>query len=190
MKQKRVFVLGLLGIALAIFLMWTLAQETAAQQPAAQKPTDQQPSAQALPPARKIAGITAADPVPHACPDCHINYVDRNLDVRFSTLLNRWSEKVEPQLLAKAQASSPPGLILQGKHPRVTGIFNNIPANCLACHSKTSTTSPPFANLIHNIHLTGGDENHFLTIFQGECTFCHKLDLKTGHWTIPSGPEK
>ena len=180
MKQSKAFAIGILGIALAVLGSWTLGQEPGAQQPAAQAP----------PPARKIAGITAEDPFPNACRVCHINYVDMKMDVRFSTLLHHWSEKVEPQLLAKAQASSPPGLVLQGKHPQVTGIFNNIPANCLACHGRDSQISPPFANLIHKIHLTGGEENHFLTLFQGECTFCHKLDIKTGHWTIPSGPEK
>ena len=44
--------------------------------------------------------------------------------------------------------------------------------------------------MIHEIHLTGGDTNHFLTMFQGECTLCHKLDAKSGAWAIPSGPER
>ncbi len=175
MKTPRRFSIGLAGLVLILLGNRVLAQE---------------PAAQAPPPARKIAGITAADPFPHACADCHIHYVNEKLDARFSTLLMQWSEKVEPGLLAKAQASSPEGLVLLGKHPKVTDIFQNIPANCLACHSKDSKISPPFANLIHNIHLTGGEENHFLTLMQGECTYCHKLDLKTGHWSIPSGPER
>ncbi|HEY4956131.1 MAG TPA: hypothetical protein VII02_14730, partial [Gemmatimonadaceae bacterium] len=90
----------------------------------------------------------------------------------------------------KAQASAPTGVILQGKHPRTKGAFNNIPAQCLVCHRKDSRRAPPFARMLHMIHLTGGDENHFLTIYQGECTGCHKLDLSTGRWTIPSAPEK
>jgi hypothetical protein len=60
----------------------------------------------------------------------------------------------------------------------------------MTCHSKRSKTAPPLAALLHLVHFTGGDENHFLTIFQGECTYCHKFDTKTGVWKIPSGPEK
>lgn len=147
-------------------------------------------SQQPLPPARKIPGINAPDENPHACVDCHINHPEMNLDARFSTQLVQWGEKVEPGLLAKAQASAPKGLILRGRHPRTTNAVNNIPASCLVCHKKDSKTSPPFAQMIHTIHLTGGEENHFLTIFQGECTYCHKLDMKSGQWTIPNGAEK
>jgi len=145
---------------------------------------------QPAPPARKIPGIVSKDPYPRACVDCHINYVEMNLDTRFSTQMNQWSEKVQPKLLAKAQASAPRGMILQGKHPKVTGAFRDIPGECLRCHNKGSQTSPPFGDLMHNIHLTGGEENHFLTLFQGECTYCHKLDLSTGHWTIPTAAER
>ncbi len=144
----------------------------------------------ALPPARRIPGITAPDSTPHACVGCHINYPEMKLDARCSTQMAQWNEKVEPGLLAKAQASAPTGVILQGKHPRTKGAFNNIPAQCLVCHGKDSRRAPPFARMLHMIHLTGGDENHFLTIYQGECTGCHKLDLSTGRWTIPSAPEK
>lgn len=149
-----------------------------------------QPAQPTLPPARKIPGITAPDSVPHACVNCHINYPEMNLDARFSTQMARWSEKVEPTLLAKAQASAPQGMILKGKHPKTTGGFNNIPAQCLVCHGKDSRRAPPFARMLHLIHLTGGEENHFLTIYQGECTHCHKLDMSTGRWTLPSAPEK
>jgi len=144
----------------------------------------------APPPARKIPGITAEDPYRHACVDCHLNYVEMNLDTRFSTLLHHWSEQVDPKLLAKAQASAPAGMTLQGKHPDATSSLTDIPAKCLVCHGKGSKIAPPFVGMIHNIHLTGGEENHFLTMFQGECTYCHKIDLATGHWTIPSAPEK
>jgi hypothetical protein len=36
----------------------------------------------------------------------------------------------------------------------------------------------------------GRVRNHFLALFHGECTLCHKLDAKSGAWAIPSGPEK
>jgi hypothetical protein len=142
------------------------------------------------PPARKIPGIITEDPYPNGCVDCHINYVDMKLDTRFSTLMKLWSEKVEPKLVEKAQASAPKDLMLKGKHPNAVDALKDIPAGCIVCHGKESSTAPPFANMIHNIHLIGGEENHFLTMFQGECTYCHKLDLTTGHWSMPSGPEK
>lgn len=145
---------------------------------------------QAPPPARKIPALTADDPYPHACVDCHINYPAMKLDTRFKTLLEVWNEKVPPELLAKAQASAPKGLTLKGKHPRVSGSLSDVPAKCLTCHSKSSRLAPPFATLIHQIHLTGAEKNHFMTLFQGECTYCHKLDSSTGRWTIPSAPER
>jgi len=44
--------------------------------------------------------------------------------------------------------------------------------------------------MLHALHLTGGKDNHFLTIFQGGCTNCHKFDAASARWTVPSGPEK
>lgn len=147
------------------------------------------PGAPELPPARKIPGITVEDPFPNACTDCHLNYVEQNLDVRFSTLLGHWSHEVEPKLLAKAQASAPEGVKLRGRHPEGADAVDDVPGACLECHGRDSKRAPPFAVMIHNIHLTGGQENHFLTLFQGECTYCHKLDLSTGAWSMPSGAE-
>jgi hypothetical protein len=167
----------------AILLATSLTAATAESQ-------EKEQAKPALPPVRMIPGITAADSTPHACVDCHINYPEMKLDARFSTQMARWNERVEPGLLAKARASAPAGMILKGKHPRTTGAFNNIPAQCLVCHGKDSRRAPPFARMLHMIHLTGGDENHFLTIYQGECTHCHKLDPSTGRWSIPSAAEK
>jgi hypothetical protein len=144
-----------------------------------------------MPPARKIPGITAPDTHPAGCVDCHINYVDMKLDARFSTLMKSWAAGVPPALVSHAKGAAPAGLAITGKHPAVAaGSFKNIPGSCLVCHGKASKVAPPFARMIHEIHLTGGDKNHFLTMFQGECTLCHKLDAKSGAWAIPSGPEK
>jgi len=142
------------------------------------------------PPARKIPGINADDKFIHACVDCHVNHTEMKMDVRLSTLMKQWNEKVDEKLLAKARASSPEGLVLKGRHPSIGDSFKNIPGDCLKCHGSTSKMAPPFAKLMHSIHLTGGDENHFMTMFQGECTHCHKLSAKTGAWSISNGPEK
>jgi hypothetical protein len=145
---------------------------------------------QAPPPVRKIPGITTEDPFPHGCVDCHINHPEMNMDVRISTLMKQWNDKVEPTFLTKAQVCAPSGVKLKGKHPIVANALKDIPAGCLKCHSKVSTVAPPFSKMLHIIHLSGGEKNHFLTLFQGECTYCHKLDLSTGKWSLPSGPEK
>ena len=156
--------------------------------PAAAQPPQGGPP---MPPARKIPGITAPDTHPAGCVDCHINYVDMKLDARFSTLMTGWAAGAPPALVNHARSAAPAGLAVTGKHPAVPAAgLRNIPGSCLVCHGKASKVAPPFARLIHEIHLTGGDANHFLTMFQGECTLCHKLDAKSGAWTIPSGPEK
>jgi len=143
-----------------------------------------------LPPPRDIPGITVQDDHPRACVDCHVNMPEANLDVRFSTLIDEWTREVPPALLAKAQAAAPQGITLQGRHPALpAAMFQNVPGACLNCHGAQSQFAPPFRRMLHMIHLTGGAENVFLTVYQGECTHCHKLDQATGTWTIPNGAE-
>jgi hypothetical protein len=147
---------------------------------AAQEPTP--------PPQRAIPGITADDPFPKACISCHTVLPDGR-DVRLSTLVTQWTHGVDSLLLASARAAAPTGLTLKGRHPNVASSFADIPARCLTCHARSSTMAPPFARLLHRVHLTPGPTNVFLTMFQGECTYCHKLDKTTGAWSIPSGRE-
>jgi len=170
------------GLFLACLTLLPGAGTAFAQPPAGAPP---------MPPARKIPGITAPDTHPGACVDCHIVYKEMNLDARFSTLAKGWTTQVTPALLAYAKGAAPAGLTITGRHPAIPAAgFENIPGFCLACHGKASKVAPPFSRMLHEVHLSGGDENHFLTLFQGECTLCHKLNTKTGAWTIPSGPEK
>lgn len=143
-----------------------------------------------LPPARKIPGLISEDKFPNGCVDCHINMPDIKQDERISTLMSKWNEKVETKLLKKAQDVALAGVTLKGIHPQASESLKNIPDTCIKCHSETSNTAPPIAPLLHTIHLTGGDDNHFLTIFQGECTHCHKLNTSTGVWNTPSASEK
>ena len=144
---------------------------------------------EAPPPPRSIPGLTAEDQFPGACVNCHVNRTDIGLDVRLSTLMKQWYTTVPAPLLAKATASAPAGVTIKGKHPEADASLQDIPGRCLRCHSRTSKLAPPFAQMLHLIHLTGGADNHFLTMFQGECTYCHKLDPASGKWAIPSGPE-
>lgn len=138
---------------------------------------------------RPIPGVTAPDPFPNACIDCHAVYPDRDLDVRISTLLSRWREGVEPRMLMLAQGLGPVDLRLQGRHPDAAEALASIPDACASCHERQPQRAPPFAPLLHAIHFTGGLQNHFISNFNGECTFCHKLNAETGRWSIPSLPE-
>lgn len=153
-------------------------------------PAQERGAAPAPPPIRAIPGVTAPDPFPNACVDCHLNYTDRKMDVRLSTLMASWREKVDPRLLAKARAAASADAKLEGRHPDVPRALASVPGGCRTCHAKDSPGAPPLAPLIHSIHLTGGAENHFIAHFQGECTHCHKLDAKTGVVRVPSAPER
>ncbi len=141
------------------------------------------------PPARKIPGINAEDRFPRGCVDCHVNMPEQQMDVRLSTLLAKSADRVRPELLARVSAAAPAEVRLKGKHPVVAAALQDIPSGCLSCHGKGSKTAPPFAEMMHLIHLVGGEGNHFMTLFQGECTHCHKFDAMTGTWRVPSGPE-
>jgi hypothetical protein len=140
----------------------------------------------APPAARKIPGITVKDAYARACVDCHTGRPD--MPAALSVIIKQWGTKVDPSLLAKAQASAPKGMTLKGKH--IVAAVKDVPAACLKCHAKGSKIAPAFAMMMHTIHLTGGEANSFLTTFQGECTHCHKLNTTSGEWSIPSGPEK
>jgi len=151
-----------------------------------------QAAAAAAQPARKVPGINAADAFPRGCVDCHVaGPPGTALDARLSTQLKSWSSgKVDAALLATAQAAAPAGLKLKGKHPDAEDALEDAPNGCLDCHSGDSKKAPPFASMMHRIHLVGGEQNRFMTVYQGECTHCHKLDAARGAWSMPSGPEK
>jgi len=144
---------------------------------------------QPAPPVREIPGVTAPDRFPRGCVDCHVNRPDLKMDARISTAMRRWQDTVDPEFLARVRAFAPAGMALKGKHPKLRAEGADIPKACLKCHSRTSTFAPPFARLLHGLHLVGGEKNHFLSVFQGECTHCHKLDRATGSWSLGSGTE-
>ena len=79
---------------------------------------------------------------------------------------------------------------IDGRHPRAGDSLADIPNACLECHGRDAEEAPPFARLLHAIHLTGGAESVFMTVYQGECTHCHKLDPASGAWSLASGPER
>jgi len=138
-----------------------------------------------------IPGITVADQFPNGCVDCHINRPEAQMDVRISSRMMRWQERVDAKVLARIQAVAGGGSELSGQHPDLRPqSYEDIPRSCMRCHSRASNDGPAMGAMLHALHLTGGRENHFLTLFGGECTHCHKFDSEDGTWTIPSGPEK
>ncbi|MEK7474407.1 MAG: hypothetical protein AAB152_02130 [Candidatus Coatesbacteria bacterium] len=130
---------------------------------------------------------SAADATPGACVDCHVKGADG--DLRLSVILAGLTKEVPAALLAKSQAAAPKGVKLKGKHPNVAAMIKSIPDGCLKCHTKTSKSIPALSQLMHVIHMTGGDANKFLKS-GGACASCHKLDEATGLQPIPSGAEK
>lgn len=148
------------------------------------------PAAVAQAPAiRQIPGLTSKDAYPNGCVDCHV--VGKDADMRISTLMATWTSAVPVALTEKARAASVATSKIKGKHPAMANVKANVPQTCLAgCHKPGSTIAPPFAQLMHVIHLVGGTGNRFLTAHQGECTHCHKLDQKTGTWKVASSAEK
>jgi hypothetical protein len=138
---------------------------------------------------RQIPGITTKDAYPNGCVDCHV--AGKEGDLRMSTLMAKWTSAPSPALVEKARAASAVPAKIKGKHLPVPNVKANVPQTCLAaCHKKGSTIAPPFAQLMHTIHLVGGSQNRFMTANQGECMHCHKLDQKTGTWKVASGPER
>ena len=134
--------------------------------------------------------LAAADAYPQGCVSCHVVDKTTNKDQRLSTLLKEWTAgKVSPSLLAKSKAAMPAGVALKGKHPAATDSLEDIPNACLDCHDAGSKKAPPFAQLMHTVHLTGAN-NSFVMHHKSDCTSCHKLNATTGGWTLPSGPEK
>lgn len=142
------------------------------------------------PPLRQIPGITAPDQFPRGCVDCHVNRPDLKMDVRLSTVMRHWQEQVDPAFLARITPFVPVSTVLKGKHPSFQAESADIPQVCLLCHAKTSEYPPPLGPLLHGLHLVGGENNHFLSKFQGECTLCHKLNVQSGDWSLGSGREE
>ena len=140
-------------------------------------------------PPRGIPGLTVPDPFPRGCVDCHVVIPDRNMDVRLSTLMRQWQDKVEPALLERVRPFTPGEIALKGKHPKFDVAGVEVPKACMSCHARTSKAAPPLGRMLHGLHLVGGEKNHFLTEFQGECTYCHRLETATGNWVLKSGAE-
>lgn len=147
-------------------------------------------AAEDAPALRPIPGITAEDPFPRGCVDCHVERPDLKMDVRLSTIMRPWQTQVDPAFLARVQPYAPSGVMLKGKHEPFDDTKEDIPTACITCHDKKPKTAPPFARLVHGLHLVGGEKNHFLTKFEGQCTYCHKLDTVTGAWSVGHGSER
>jgi len=154
------------------------------------KPVTSEKVQAAAPKLSDIPSITTPDRTPGACINCHKNYPEMKKDFRLTVILAGWRNGTDPDIFEKAKACAPEGVTLKGRHPDISALVKTIPTDCLMCHSRNSTVAPPFAKLLHLIHLTGGAENGFLARANGTCTSCHKLDQKTGTWGLGSGEEK
>ncbi|MGI6037523.1 MAG: hypothetical protein ACOYD6_04770 [Limnochordia bacterium] len=114
-----------------------------------------------------LPGITDADPYPDGCVDCHRKGDAR--DSRLSTIIARLAE--------------------EGRHPDVAERTSTevLPDSCAPCHGPDA--SLPLAVFSHRDHYQG-DDNVFITRYEGECLHCHSLDREKGMIEIKSGQEK
>jgi len=137
----------------------------------------------------EMPGLTVEDRFPRGCVDCHINMPQINQDERLSSVMSNWTLQVPPEILKKTRLVVGNDKPLKGRHPRSDQMFQAIPRNCLNCHENGSGSIVPIIPLIHLIHLSGGEKNHYLSLFEGQCTHCHKLEPNTGTMTVPIADE-
>jgi hypothetical protein len=182
---KSIRMAALVAVVVAVCSVLLAAKARQGGKPAPGQEVKQAAAAEVTLP--DLPGITTPDKTPHACVDCHVNHPERKMDFRLPSILARWRNGADPKIFEKAQAAAPEGRILTGRHPDVSAQISIIPNDCLVCHARDSQAAPPFARLLHAIHLVGGRENHFLAVHKGTCTNCHKLDQKTGAWHTGSG---
>jgi cytochrome c553 len=135
-----------------------------------------------------IPGITVEDTMPNGCVDCHRR--DGSESSPLKLLIKEWTKEVSSELLEKAQAAAPAGVELKGKHADTVAMTNTVPKDCLVCHSEEMSKAlgaPELARLMHLIHLVGGEENEFISEYEGQCVHCHTLNKETGELTIKNG---
>lgn len=56
------------------------------------------------------------------------------------------------------------------------------PKSCVTCHKEGG--KQPFSQILHKAHLTGSDNHYVSSYSDALCTNCHKLDTKTGNWSV------
>lgn len=110
----------------------------------------------------QIPGVTASDSHPNGCNDCH----------------RKVNEQTDRSLAAGIAS-----MVKAGTHPKVSDrLMKDLPKQCVTCHKPDS--KQPMGDVMHKAHLAGGADNHFITAYQGQCTECHAVDLKTGKITV------
>jgi hypothetical protein len=114
---------------------------------------------------------------------------DIGLDARLSITLAEWEQEVPEKVMAIARDLMEVPDVLEGKHPPIISPLESVPSSCIHCHDFAST-APSFAPLIHLVHYRGSEANHFLSVFAGECSLCHKMNQRTGALWVPDGSEK
>lgn len=136
-----------------------------------------------------VAGLDNRDSFPRGCVDCHVVLPEEQRDVRISTIMKNLAERVDPRLQARLAKGATGKAGLHGRHPALLSDSLEIPAICQNCHRADSATVPPFAEMMHLIHLADSEDNHYISLFNGDCSFCHKFDPYAGTFSVPSHTE-
>lgn len=108
-----------------------------------------------------IPGVTGKDPFMNGCVSCHVVLPDGK-DMRISQAMKALK-----------------------KHPDVSKTMKNIPMDCMSCHP--TKTAMGLDRKLHPLHYGKQEKSVFVTEFNGTCTNCHSMNLKTGKIGIKSG---
>ncbi|MBO8126033.1 MAG: hypothetical protein H0Z38_02220 [Firmicutes bacterium] len=52
---------------------------------------------------------------------------------------------------------------------------------CMKCHKAGKLA---FGPILHKVHYAGGEENHFVSHYEGKCQHCHVVDPATGSISV------
>ncbi|MEI6387927.1 MAG: hypothetical protein WCQ50_14955 [Spirochaetota bacterium] len=112
-----------------------------------------------------LPGIMVADEHPRGCVDCHVQGSDGQ------------DKRLNKSVMAIKN------------HPNLSKAFKDslIPDSCIVCH-KASSKLGSLTAIIHKVHYEGKEKSAFITLYQGACLNCHKVELSTGVMSIKHGP--
>ena len=103
-----------------------------------------------------------ADAFPDGCVSCHVDRTG-TIDMRLHVLLREIG------------------------HPDVSRV-RRVPRDCLRCHRPDEDSDdPPLSALVHEIHYDIPTANSFVTIYEGECGRCHRMDPDEGEAHVKIG---
>ncbi len=139
----------------------------------------------------KIPGVTAADPAPRGCVDCHTKDKADDPLAKLSVLMDAYNKRGAPasvkaaaQVAIKAAGGDPAKIT--GKHPTGGAMFKgqDLPKACLQCHSGDGKSIPRLDAMLYLLKYADFKDGKFVTPattdfvkkLGGWCTACHTFE--------------